>query len=162
MFRPERYAGLHLHGKPRLHFHSPVLGDRCREEYSFHPRKLLADADACSTAERKVGIPGTLGLRIGRPSSRVEAVRIWKESCVAVRDVLAHQDNCAGRNSKAACLEGFDRSSSDCPRRWEKAHGLGQDHARVWKAVDVIDTGLPSAKHFIDFRVKPGFGFGIL
>ena len=98
---------------------SPLPGESRDEKDPFHPRELLADADASAAAKWEVGELRTRAWASGVHRSGSKRSGSGKYRGSAVNDVLAHEDNRSRRGiDEAARFERLERTSSDCPCRW--------------------------------------------
>src|SRR3954468_23268801 len=68
----------------------PILRDSSEKQQPLYPRELLAEADARTTAERKVGKLRPRRRGLGQPPVGIEAVGIRVEPRIAMHDVLRH------------------------------------------------------------------------
>src|SRR5262245_20126168 len=106
---------------------APPLCDGRDDEDQLHPGERLANALARSAAEGEIRELRQTCLERGRPTGRIEAIRIFEEPRIALCHPGAHQEDRAGGRYVAADWVRFDGASADEPGRRIESHRLGDD-----------------------------------
>ena len=168
----EGELGICPHLRPCRHAEMEALGDRCEREYQLHHCECVADAQAWTSAERKIrelrqGLDGLL-----TPALGLESLGLCEEARIAVDHPLAQEDCGAAPHPVAADAAVGERLAADDVRRRVEPHRLERHHLRVFQIWAIVggriavadDTSHFGRQFFLGLRMlrkqvpRPGEG----
>src|SRR5258707_1343476 len=104
-----------------------LLDNSGDEQLAFHEREMVADTDACTGAERDVGVMGQLFLALRAETLRIEDFRLWEVLWPAVQCIWGDQNICPFGNTIVVNNGLLQRLAENAGGRRIEAHGLFKD-----------------------------------
>src|SRR3954470_7025961 len=160
--RPQRELRLERDLRAAFEIELPLLSDAGKAEHAFDAGKGFAKTGATAGGEWKVGEarPLVSGRRV--PAFRIETRRLGIPPRIAMRDVLAENDDRARADRVLADLHFLHRASPDRPERRIQADRLGKNAAGQCELRQVVDCRLTATELLVYLAMESRFDLRML